>query len=457
MKKNSDENYLIYRFHIQQNDILWQKCKLSKDIYNQTLFVYKKTLREENKWLRPFDIFKIMRDVPNLEDTKNYELLGTNPSRATSRVVVGSMISYCKLIKQWSKNGKNPKARPRMPHYIKEDAFVLEIPAQSNNGSLKQNGYLLVQGNSSKKNQKKLLIKIPNFHILEAKLKEHKTTRFIPQKDKTFIVEIVYVPKKHQVTDLDYTEFASIDLGVNNIATLLVPDVRPILFNGQFIKSKNRFFNKEIGRLQSCLGLTQETEPEHNSESINSDENKDKESKHKKNRKRIPETKKIRSLRIKRENLMKDYFHKLSTYIVRYLINHQIGNLVVGRNKGWKQEVSLGHRTNQNFAQLPHFKLIQQLSYKCKMYGINFYENEENYTSKCDALALEKICKHSEYSGKRVKRGLFKSAVGKTINADVNGAINIMRKMLSKQDKESNIQTYLENKNIFQPRKVYIL
>lgn len=101
---------------------------------------------------------------------------------------------------------------------------------------------------------------------------------------------------------------------------------------------------------------------------------------------------------------------------------------MIGNNKGWKQDTSLGKIGNQNFVQIPFMKLISMLEYKCRLEGINFYIVTEEYTSKCSFLDLEVIGKHNVYLGKRVHRGLFKSGGGRLINADVNGSLNILRK-----------------------------
>ena len=121
---------------------------------------------------------------------------------------------------------------------------------------------------------------------------------------------------------------------------------------------------------------------------------------------------------------------KGSRQIVDMLVEKKIGRLIVGYNAGWKQKSDMGKRNNQKFVQMPFARLSSYLRYKCEMVGIDFVEHEESYTSKCDALALEQIGKHEQYLGRRTKRGLFCSSIGKLINADQNGALNIMRKVV---------------------------
>ena len=126
--------------------------------------------------------------------------------------------------------------------------------------------------------------------------------------------------------------------------------------------------------------------------------------------------------------------------------------LIVGYNKGWKTGVNMGKKNNQKFTQIPFARLISYLEYKCRLSGIEFVVNEESYTSKCDALALEPISKHDSYLGKRIKRGLFQSSVGKLINADVNGALNITRKVVG--DSNGVIQRIIDSGLLFNPVRV---
>ena len=134
---------------------------------------------------------------------------------------------------------------------------------------------------------------------------------------------------------------------------------------------------------------------------------------------------KLESLSLNRELRINSYLHNCTTYIVNFCIEHKIGTIVLGRNKNWKDSISLSKTVNQNFVGIPFYKLMNMLAYKCKRLGINFVLQEEAYTSKCDALAFESIEKHESYKGSRIKRGLFKFSVGKLINADINGALNI--------------------------------
>ena len=148
-----------------------------------------------------------------------------------------------------------------------------------------------------------------------------------------------------------------------------------------------------------------------------------------------------------------DKIHKISKWIVDFCIKNDIGNIVIGLNKGWKQEVNLGKSTNQKFVEIPFSRLIEKISYKSKLAGIDVCTTEESYTSKVDNMAFETLKKHDVYLGKRKKRGLFQSSVNKLLNADVNGAIGIGRKVIG----DSFVKEIIDSGFAFNPVKVNIL
>jgi len=130
----------------------------------------------------------------------------------------------------------------------------------------------------------------------------------------------------------------------------------------------------------------------------------------------------------KRNKKINDYFHKTSKKIIDYCLANNIGMVVIGYNPDWKQACQLGKRNTQNFVTIPYYKLIQQLENKTEEQGITIIKQEESHSSKCSFLDNELIEHHDNYAGKRISRGLFKSKKGIFINADVNGAYNILKK-----------------------------
>ena len=131
-----------------------------------------------------------------------------------------------------------------------------------------------------------------------------------------------------------------------------------------------------------------------------------------------------------------NFIHQASSIILKTLLARKIETLVIGYNENWKQNITLGKRTNQQFVQISYKVFINKIKYKCEDYGINVILTEEAYTSKIDHLAGEKMQKHKTYKGKRIHRGLFLSSTGIAINADVNGALGIMRKVFSESAKQ---------------------
>ncbi|GAH12050.1 unnamed protein product, partial [marine sediment metagenome] len=169
------------------------------------------------------------------------------------------------------------------------------------------------------------------------------------------------------------------------------------IIKGGIAKSTNQFYNKQLARYKSVKdkgGISFET-------------------------------RRIQKLTKKRNNKINDQFHKISRKILNYCVDNNLGTIIIGYNRSWKQKVNMGRRNNQKFVQLPYFKLIFQIQYKSKLVGIEVILEKESYTSKCSFLDNESIQKHKNYAGKRINRGLFRSRKGIVLNADVNAGYNI--------------------------------
>ena len=212
----------------------------------------------------------------------------------------------------------------------------------------------------------------------------------------TMSVEIIYEINELTLKN-DNGKYASIDLGVNNFATVSFNFRRGFIINGRPLKSTNQFYNKKKATLNNF------------------------------------KSNKAKSLNRKRNNKIFDYLHKASRFIMNQLVSNHVNTLIIGKNDGWKQDVNIGRRNNQNFVSIPFEKFINMLSYKCRLVGINVLKVNESYTSKCSFIDFEEIGHHDTYSGNRIKRGLFKSKTGRLINADLNGSLNIMRKAVGER------------------------
>lgn len=241
-----------------------------------------------------------------------------------------------------------------------------------------------------------LTLKIDKYNKIELKTDKENVqqVRVIP-KGNHIIIEIIY--NKEYTLKENNNRFGSIDLGLNNLATLTSNACQCMIYDGRKLKSINHFYNKRRGQLQSKLIRNKHT------------------------------SKRIQRLTNRRNNKIKDYMHKISCSIVEYMETNNLNTLFVCKNNGWKDSINIGKTNNQNFVSIPYNMLIQMLDYKCKLAGINMVIVNEAYTSKCSFIDNEKICKHDTYKGRRINRGMFRTANGLYINADINGSFNIMR------------------------------
>lgn len=208
----------------------------------------------------------------------------------------------------------------------------------------------------------------------------------------------------------DNSRYFSIDPGLNNILSIYNNiGIRPLLYNGRPIKSINQYYNKTTAKLNSELPAN------------------------------IKSSKRLKQLSLKRANKIDYEMHKISTHIINEAVKNNISKIFIGNNVGWKNEINMGQRNNQNFANIPHTKLFHQLLYKGLLNGIEVIFTEESYTSKASFFDKDEMPKYGEsdnhnfhFSGRRIKRGLYKDSKGNIWNADLNGAANIMRKVSDK-------------------------
>ncbi|MDD2505494.1 MAG: transposase, partial [Bacilli bacterium] len=264
-----------------------------------------------------------------------------------------------------------------------------------------------------------------SYDLNKGRMKLCKVPKYL--KDKDFDSEIKYmeiVPKngfyelhiKYEVPVKEAnnlnSDWCSIDLGMNNLMAVTSNVHKSYLINGRSIKSINQRYNKQIAKLQS------ETKRSNNKF----------------------KSKELNRLFSKRGDKLNNEIHKITDFIVKSIIKNKIDYVVIGYNKEWKQNIDLGKRTNQNFVQIPFSKIINHLTYKLQLEGIEVHLQEESYTSKCSYFDSESINKHKTYKGNRTNRGLFITSNGIKINADVNGSLNIHKKFISKAVNDVHIK-----------------
>ena len=338
---------------------------------------------------------------------QDYIILNSVNAQQVVKLLFKNWKSYFVAVKDYEKNPRKYKEKPGIPKY--KDKKGLGICIFTGDRTPIKDGFIHFP-------------KKANLEPIRTKQTNINQVRIVPQAS-CFVVEVVYETKIRQNGDLKKENFLAIDLGLNNLATSINnAGFRPFIINGKVLKSVNQMFNKTKAKLMSHVG---------NRGTSN----------------------RIKQLTHYRNNFIEDKLHKISRHIVDYCLIADIGTLVIGHNKGWKDSINIGKKNNQKFVNIPHSKLIDKIRYKAELEGIEVKITEESYTSKVDHLAFEEMCKHEVYLGKRKKRGLFQSSIKKIINADINGAIGIARKVFGNSVLEPIINSGLA----FNPYKINIL
>ena len=319
--------------------------------------------------------------------------------------------SYWKLLKM--KRSKTYNNKISIPRYKKK--------------------YNLVEYNNQVMSKKKLKLGYVGTNKMKQGIKisnKHKDLNFkcfrIYNKNDKILCELIY---EKEIKNIKKTNrVASIDIGLENLFTVAFNyNKKGISIKGTKLKSINQYFNKKTANLQSMLPNKQ-----YISKSIN-------------------------KLMYKRTEQLRNYIGYYTNKLIEILKNEKISKLVVGYNKGWKQNINIGSKNNQNFVNIPFRKILDILKYKLEDNGIEYKEQEESYTSKASYLdnddmpIYKKEIKEIKFSGKRIKRGIYKSKQGKIINADLNGALNILKKSGEKLIEELE---YLRFDNIFTSKLV---
>lgn len=375
-------------FIIEKDKFFNEQFNLSTLLYNQGRHFINEHYSQKSKFLSYCDLDKLLKNLTELNYYK--QMCKAQVAQQCLRQLNSNYTSYFKALKDYKKNPSKYKGMPKVPKF-KTEQNLITFTYQT----IKIKDYFIVINKEHK-------VHIPD-EVYKEELNNFKTISFIPFYNRIKVV-ITYETEELN-TDLNLNDYLSVDLGMNNLCSCVSKDDCFIL-NGKPLKSINQYFNKEVSKLKSERPLKGKYQDF--------------------NYNRF----KIKNLSLKRELKITDILHKASKYLVNYCVKHKIGTIVIGRNKEWKDSIQLGKQTNQNFVLIPFNKLLKMLEYKCKMIGINLVTQEESYTSKCDSLAFEEVKCHDKYKGSRIKRGLFLSSLGKVLNADINGALNILRKYL---------------------------
>ena len=381
--------------HLSKEEYLSLKelSHTAKNLYNQAMYNIRQYYFQENKYLN------YQKNNALLKSSENYKTLNSNMSQQILKEVDGSFKSFFGLLKKKNKGMYNAKVK--LPSYLPKNSFTTLVIGFVR---LSEDILVIPYSNSFKKNHKQIPIKIPPI-LLDKKIKE---IRIIPKFNARFFeVQYTYEVQEEQ-RNLDKNHALAIDFGINNLATCVTSKGRSFIIDGKKLKSINQWFNKENARLQSI---------------------KDKQKYGKK------PTLRQKYLYSSRNNKVNDYMSKTARKIINYCLENNIGTLVCGYNETFQRNSNIGKANNQTFVNIPFGKLREKLEYLCKLYSLRFVEQEESYTSKSsffdmDILPKFEADKPQTYSflGKRIKRGLYQTSKGYIFNADINGALNILRK-----------------------------
>jgi putative transposase len=377
---------LVEKHIVNKQHKFWKECDYlalqSKHLYNSANYVQRQYFFETKKYYNSIDIYHQTKEL------ESYRYLPTKVSKQIVRRVADAWKGWLTALKDWSKHPEKYLGKPKIPGYKHKEhgRNVVIYPIDA----------------ISKPALAKGIVKLSQTSIeFSTQAKNVDQVRIVPKLDH-YVIEVIYTIDDVPKSNGKY--IAGVDLGLNNLMAITSnhPGIRPLLINGRPLKSINQFFNKRVALAQSIEAWRQ-----------------------------------IKALNSKRDRRIDNYLHTVSRRVINWCQLNDIGQLIIGNNQGWKQEINIGKKNNQEFTKIPHAKLIDLLTYKAQLAGIEVILTEESYTSKASALDSDKLPTFNSksetkpvFSGKRVKRGLYKTNTGRTINADTNGSMNIARKVI---------------------------
>jgi putative transposase len=380
-------------------------CFKSKNLYNYANYLVRQEFINNNNIIFSFNLNKLL---------KNEDVFKALPAKTSQKIIIllgKNWKSFFKGVKDWSKNKDKYCGQPGLPKYKKKDGRQI-VFFDHGQGTFNEGKYYFPRKDCKKTDYIETNITRENFKLL----------RIVPYGN-CYKIELVY--EKEIEEKLDYNNnYIAIDLGINNLATLTNNiGIQPIAINGKIIKSINCYYNKLRSKAMSYIGKGTSN--------------------------------RIKRIDTKRNNIISTHFHKISRYIINYCLTNNIENIIIGRNKDWQRNSNIGKKNNQLFVQIPFEDLIKKIFYKAEESGIRVIIISEEYTSKSSFIdndILPTKFDDYEFSGQRIKRGLYKSKDGILINADINGSYNILRKCIPEfvynNDRIKGISLYPIRQNI---------
>ena len=371
-----------------------------------------------------------------LSNNADYRSLPIQTSQQAIKDCTEAWSSFFKIRKDYKQHPAKYKGKPRIPKYKKTDMATATFTNM--NCKIKEYDFTTSYGReihtsqlSFPKTKDKLLL--GGYSFEGKRLKEVKVKPYYGRFKVFLILESLGDMESPEVQP---KRCYGIDLGVENFAAIANNiGVRPMVVKGGFLKARNQYYNKMKAKLKSILdrsGSGQQT------------------------------SKRLNRMYRKRKNFLHDAFYKISHFIIREAVKDQIDTIFIGKNDGWKNEINLGRKNNQEFTSLPHAKFIQILTVVANKYQIQVIRVEESYTSKASLLDLDDLPVYKEgdtqnytFTGKRTRRGLYRSNDGTFLNADINGAGNVIRKGLSDAFDLLDLNFLVENPRIVSFKDLY--
>lgn len=406
----------VEHFRLDPSPELAKLCHYSNNLYNEATYLVRQWFFKHGEWLRYNTLNWLLKDV---RQSENYKDFLSQSAQSILRLVDKNWKSFFESIKDWKKHPEKYKGRPNLPGYRKKNGEFLVLFNNQQIWFQKRKGMSTTGMISLGKQMPKIKTRLPK----ETNLKG---ARLLPQHT-GYLLEIIYEFEMPEIKKKP-KRIATIDIGQDNLVAMVNNfGAQPIVIKGKIVKALNQWFNKQRAMLQGVY-----------------------------DRQNVKNGTKQIILSNKRKRELQAFFHKATRKVMRWCTKHNVDTLVIGYNPGWKQDINLGKRTNQNFVNIPFLMLVEQLEYKGKEAQIQVIRETEEYTSKCSFLDLETIGKHKKYKGKRIYRGLFRSKKGILINADLNAAYNIMRKVFPEIFSQEDVDRIVGEATGLHPKQLLV-
>ncbi|MHA1749722.1 MAG: RNA-guided endonuclease InsQ/TnpB family protein [Promethearchaeota archaeon] len=371
---------LVRQVQVKRSRLLDELTFLSKNLYNVATYTVRQRFFKDRLCVRYHESWKLLKSHDSYK--KLQDVCGSHPPQQVLKQVDRNFKSFFNAMKQWKKEPSKFQGMPKLPNYkSKNSRNVLYFTSLQ--CRLKDGVVLLTRK-----------MEQLGFPRIKTDLECVKGVRIVPFGDR-YNIELIY---DYEPRDLHLNEnnIMGIDLGLTNIVTASDNiGNKPLIIKGGVVKSINQFYNKQLAKYKSL-----------NKKCNNA-----------------YVTRRILKLHRKRNNKVRDFFHKTSRTVINYCITHDIGTIVIGYNEGWKQNVKIGKKNNQNFVSIPFLTLVRQIEYKSERVGIKVARITEEYTSQTFS-SCGVVCKSN-----RKYRGLYVcKECGMVLNADVNASRNMIHK-----------------------------